>query len=187
MAKFLHFAPVAEVRHVRHHGLKASRYKKRVSGVYCFPLLNFERTAVRLWHRILRETTRRGRRPPRLAGVVFEIDDNEMIYYFDDWFDNLVWDHISDLDQNLVSARQAERLAFEAARKNNQPLTPERVEQLLQLHGRIKGEDMPYYGLSDSELVVPRIIRPEEIIKVEERETRNRYGCNRGCNSLIED
>lgn len=164
--KLLRFVPVSQVGHIRHHGISVWRYQDRASGVYCYPIIG-DRTAACHWSRALRRTTRKGNKVPRLAAVVFEISDDELIYFFKDFIYNSLWEEGDDLNHALIPAREAQHLAVALARKNAEPLTAERFEQLMEEHGQIAAEEMPFYGLGDLEIVVPRPIQADEIIKIE--------------------
>jgi hypothetical protein len=166
--KLIHYAPISVIRRIGNHGIACSRKTGRLHGVYAVPLLDFPRTATANWYRQLRSSTGRKNGSKHLGSVIFEIDDAELVYFFRDWVHNALG------ERTLVTARQAEALTFELGRQRATPLTPFQIETLLTYCGEISYYDQPSYNLDLMEVVVPRAIRPEEIVAVIEPDYRRR-------------
>ncbi|MDX1986639.1 MAG: hypothetical protein SFV17_08125 [Candidatus Obscuribacter sp.] len=73
--KLVHFTKVANLEKYRKHGIPQSRRQNRIHGVYAVPLLDFPRTVVSAWRRMLQADRRTVH-----GGVVFDIPDDELIY-----------------------------------------------------------------------------------------------------------
>lgn len=164
--KLIHYAPVSLLRRIGKQGISCSRRAGHLAGVYAVPLLDFPRTVTANWHRHLRSSTGRKNGSKHLGSIIFEIDDRELVYFFRDWIHNALG------ERNLVAARQAEALTFELGRERATPLTPFQIEILLKFSGEIAHYDQPSYNLGLMEIVVPRAIRPDEIISVLEPDYR---------------
>ncbi len=157
--RLLHWAPVSEVRKIRRNGVAISRYSDhRANGVYAVPVLDLPKASLAAWKRVLGQEAGRGK---HFAGIVFEIPDDELVFVFADFTDNAFGEH------KLVEAHKAEATAKAIAEKNREPLSPELFAALVSL-GRvtIDPNDQPYYGVGLMEIVVPRRVKPGEIVLV---------------------
>ena len=171
--KLIHYAPVSELRHIHNHGISVSRKTGRLHGVYAAPLLDFPRTATQNWYRQLRSRCGRTDGSKHLGAVIFEIDDRELVYFFRDWVHNALG------ERTIVTARQAEALTFNLGRERNTPLSPEAFAIRIEVCGTIPSYDQPSYNLGLMEIVLPRAIRPEEIVAVIEPDFRHKKSASK--------
>jgi hypothetical protein len=160
--KLIHYRPVSQAEQATKRGIPMRQSKRGLSGVYAVPLLDFPKLVTGNWRRQLRKE-----RNIRLGGIIFEIDDDEMIYFARDWV------HTALGERNLVRAREAEGLAFAYARERNTPLTPKQIESVVAMNGCITAYDQPSYNIHCLEIIVPRRILAEEIVSVSLPQSRH--------------
>lgn len=153
--KLVHFTKVANLAKYRKHGIPQSRRRNRVHGVYAVPLLDFPRTAVSAWRRMLQAD-----RGIVHGGVIFEKPDYELVYYAPDWTHHMLG------VCSLMSCREAEALVFDFGRRNLEPLAEAQRQACISGYGDIPSWEQPSYTFNLAEFVVPRRIDSLEVVKV---------------------
>ncbi|CAN5305262.1 hypothetical protein BH10CYA1_BH10CYA1_53700 [soil metagenome] len=151
--KLVHYRKVSLAQDCRNNGIAMQRKSGRLSGVYASPLLDFPRAVTNNWKRELSRDRRLV-----LAGIVFEIPDEELVYFAKDW------SHTALGARSLITAKQAEALAIEQGLNSLKPLTSTQRENSFLMEGDY-GQPCYDYGLL--EVIVPRTIKPDEIIRIE--------------------
>jgi hypothetical protein len=144
MAKFLHFAPVNRVGRIVSRGLRASRREENACGVYAVPCVGFPRATTNVWRHTLKGCGQK----TRLATIIFEIADEELVHAFATFQDNFAG------NRDLVSARAAEDLGHRMARQHA-------------VEAEYPEDQSPSYHFGDEfEVVVLRSIEKGEVVRV---------------------
>ncbi len=154
--KLVHFKKLALAQKAVKEGISSTK-NRRLNGVYCVPILDFPATAINNWKRALSSERNR----TRMGAVIFEIPDREMLYFSPDW------SHTALGSGELVTAREAEGLTFALGREHAKPLTPRQFQTMMAMcEGTLLSEVQPHYDFGMMEIIVPRAIKPKEVIRV---------------------
>ncbi len=153
--KLVHFTKVSKLQEYRKRGIPQSRRRNRIHGVFAVPLLDFPRTSISAWRRMLQAD-----RGIVHGGVIFEIPDQELIYYAPDWTHHMLG------VRSLMSCREAEALVFDFGRRNLESLTETQRQNIMAGYGDIPSWEQPAYKFNLAEFVVPRRIEVSEIVGV---------------------
>jgi hypothetical protein len=174
----LHYAPADQVGNIRRVGIAPSRYRTRVSGVYCLPLRQeIPPTMAAVWKSELHHSRYRyGSK--NLVKVIFRIADSEPIYWFDDWwmdglkdFSSRAMLKASEAAEKFVEIRRYSLITFEEWLKRKYP--DKYISPYSSFMSQVRNDwrDAQQLGWDPDcylpEAIIPRRIQPKEIVKIE--------------------
>ena len=156
----LHFCPVGDAAKLRLTGIPIrSRRVARACGVYAVPLISHltrNKGALNYWRHQLHQD-----RHQRFASVIFEIPDDEQVFFFDDFASNGFW----IAESNKVPRTALQAFALKPAKIAEREAAALAENYATSTEAPWSGSDVWHaqYTLLLAEVIVPRAISPKEI------------------------